>query len=147
MAEAAEIRRIVPRQARSRAVVDAILEAAAQLLELAGETGFTTNRIAERAGVGVGSLYRYSPDKRSILVEMARRESICIQRHVIDALRGRTSGAAPDRLAFLGAFAGRVRARRAALLALLAAQPVPEATAEIGTIIEAMNARRPGEPL
>jgi len=59
-----------PTQARSRFMVEQILEAAAQVFAEAGYAAATTNRIAERAGVSIGSLYRYYPDKDSILLEL-----------------------------------------------------------------------------
>ena len=62
-----------PRQARSQATVDAIVEAAAQVFERVGYAAGSTNRIAERAGVSIGSLYQYFPNKDAILVELARR--------------------------------------------------------------------------
>jgi AcrR family transcriptional regulator len=52
--------------------VRAILEAAAQLLEAQGQSGVTTDRIAERAGVSVGSLYQYFPSKEAIVATLAR---------------------------------------------------------------------------
>ncbi|WP_454277896.1 TetR/AcrR family transcriptional regulator [Sphingomonas sanguinis] len=54
------------RQGRSAATVDAIVEAAARILEAAGPSGYTTNAIAQRAGVSVGSLYQYFPNKDAI---------------------------------------------------------------------------------
>src|ERR1700754_1653935 len=72
MAVAAQRRR-VPRQSRSQATVDAIVEAAAQVFERHGYAAGTTNRIAERAGVSIGSLYQYFPNQDSILVELTRR--------------------------------------------------------------------------
>ncbi|GLQ94410.1 TetR/AcrR family transcriptional regulator [Dyella acidisoli] len=62
-----------PRQARSTVTVDAILQAAAYILEKHGWEGFTTNRVAERAGVNIASLYQYFPNKESIVVELQRR--------------------------------------------------------------------------
>jgi AcrR family transcriptional regulator len=61
------------RQARSQATVEAVLEAAAQVFERHGYTEGTTNRIAERAGVSIGSLYQYFPNKDAILIEVSRR--------------------------------------------------------------------------
>ena len=56
-----------PKQARSKATVDAICGAAARLMEEEGYAAVTTNRVAERAGVSVGSLYEYFPNKQSIV--------------------------------------------------------------------------------
>ncbi|WP_207766038.1 TetR/AcrR family transcriptional regulator [Solimonas fluminis] len=56
-----------PRQARSRATVEAICDAAARLMQDEGYAAVTTNRVAERAGVSVGSLYEYFPNKQSIV--------------------------------------------------------------------------------
>ena len=63
-----------PRQARSRATWEAIVEAAAQILERRGPTAFNTNEVAERAGVSIGTLYQYFEDKHAILAAAARRE-------------------------------------------------------------------------
>lgn len=52
-----------PRQARSSDLVAAILEAATQVLAEVGAERFTTARVAERAGVSIGSLYQYFPNK------------------------------------------------------------------------------------
>ena len=68
-----------PRQARSRATTAAILEAAAHILGERGWPGTTTNAVAERAGVSIGSLYQYFPNKLA-LVEAVR------QRHFADVL-------------------------------------------------------------
>lgn len=114
--------RVMPRQLRSRATVDAILEAAAQVLEIAGEAGFNTNAIAERAGVGIGSIYRYFPDKHAILVEMGRREMARVNAEIRIDPGSKTRSLAPDRQAirtFLRAFGERTRARRVVVLALL----------------------------
>ena len=115
--------RKIPRQSRAQNTVDVVLEAAAQVLEASGEAGFNTNAVAERAGVSIGALYRYFPDKQSILKALALRETEAHQRTVLAAANGDTSGLARDRAmirAFVQAFAGRERARRIAVSALLA---------------------------
>ncbi|MCH8174626.1 MAG: TetR/AcrR family transcriptional regulator [Proteobacteria bacterium] len=61
-----------PRQARAAATFDAILEAAARILEKDGFDSVNTNAVAELAGVSVGSLYQYFPTKESILAELVR---------------------------------------------------------------------------
>lgn len=63
-----------PIQARSTALVDAILRAAIRVLEREGAPGFTTIRVAEVAGVSVGSLYQYFPNKHAILFRLQSDE-------------------------------------------------------------------------
>lgn len=62
-----------PVQGRSEETVGYILEAAARLFEDLGYAGTTTNKVAELAGVSVGSLYEYFPNKDSILLVLAER--------------------------------------------------------------------------
>jgi AcrR family transcriptional regulator len=59
--------RKTPRQARSAATVDAIFEAAIQVLLTDGYAGLTTTRVASRAGVSVGTMYQYFPHKEALL--------------------------------------------------------------------------------
>lgn len=66
--------RKTPQQARSRATCAAIVEAAARILETDGDDGLTTNRVAEVAGVSIGTLYQYFPDKLAIVMDLIRRE-------------------------------------------------------------------------
>lgn len=56
-----------PQQARSKATVAAIVEAASQLLASDGPKALTTRRIAERAGISVGSVYEYFTDREAII--------------------------------------------------------------------------------
>jgi AcrR family transcriptional regulator len=63
-----------PRQARSTGLVADILQAAAQVLADEGAQRFTTARVAEKAGVSVGSLYQYFPNKASILFRLQAEE-------------------------------------------------------------------------
>ncbi len=70
--ERAGIRR-APRQERSRQTVDAVLQAVERVLKRDGIDALTTNRIAEAAGVSIGSVYQYFPDKRSIFTALHQR--------------------------------------------------------------------------
>ncbi len=63
-----------PQQARSSELVSAILQAATQVLAQEGATRFTTARVAERAGVSIGSLYQYFPNKAAILFRLQSEE-------------------------------------------------------------------------
>jgi AcrR family transcriptional regulator len=71
----AAIPRKRPEQDRSRATVEAIVDAAAHILVKHGYDAFTTNRVAERAGVSIGSLYQYFPNKEALLGELMRQHT------------------------------------------------------------------------
>lgn len=66
--------RKTPVQARANDLVAAVLDAAVQVLRAEGAAQFTTARIAERAGVSVGSIYQYFPNKASILFRLQADE-------------------------------------------------------------------------
>ncbi|MCZ1179646.1 TetR/AcrR family transcriptional regulator [Acinetobacter pittii] len=76
-----------PRQARSVATFEAILEAAARILESLGFAGFNTNVVAELAGVSIGSLYQYFPSKEALIVELIRRERAKLSTHIVEAIQ------------------------------------------------------------
>lgn len=63
-----------PRQQRAIHTCEAIIEAAAHILVERGSSGFTTNHVAARAGVSIGTLYQYYPNKSALLLELQRRE-------------------------------------------------------------------------
>jgi AcrR family transcriptional regulator len=73
IAKEAPAARKEPRQARSRVTVEAIVQAGTRILSDSGWAGFTTNRVSELAGVSVGSLYQYFPDKLSLLDAIRHR--------------------------------------------------------------------------
>ena len=72
-----------PRQARSQATVEAILDAAARVLVDRGYAATNTNLVAERAGVSVGSLYQYFPNKDALITALHSRHSLQVN-EVID---------------------------------------------------------------
>ena len=87
-------------------------------MERDGLEGFTTNAVAERAGVSIGAVYRYFPNKRVLTHALAERESALHAAEMQRLLRENGAGLAPDRAlirAFIGAFQGRARARRIAM--------------------------------
>ena len=67
--------RKTPRQARSRALVETILDTTARILVEHGFAATTTNRVAERAGVSIGSLYQYFPSREALVAAVAHRHS------------------------------------------------------------------------
>jgi AcrR family transcriptional regulator len=74
-----EARRL-PRQDRAHATVEAILQAAAELFAKHGYARTTTNKIAVRAGVSVGSLYQYFPDKDAVLARLLEQHQQDVHR-------------------------------------------------------------------
>ena len=62
-----------PRQARSKAMVDTILDAMARVLVERGYAKTNTNLVAEVAGISVGSLYQYFPNKDALIVALRER--------------------------------------------------------------------------
>lgn len=72
-AKPAVLPRKAPRQARSQATVDAILDATARVLVERGYAATNTNLVAETAGVSVGSLYQYFPNKDSLIRALQER--------------------------------------------------------------------------
>jgi AcrR family transcriptional regulator len=74
-----------PQERRARQTVEAVLEAVVRIVKRDGINAVTTNRVAEIAGVSIGSVYQYFPDKRAMFVALH-------QRHIeeIDRLMNRT---------------------------------------------------------
>jgi AcrR family transcriptional regulator len=62
-----------PKQRRARRTVDAVLDAVVRVLKREGFNAITTNRVAEVAGVSIGSLYQYFPDKGAIFAALHQR--------------------------------------------------------------------------
>ena len=92
--------RKAPRQSRSQATVNAILDATARILVEQGFAAASTNAVAERAGVSIGSLYQYFPNKDALVAALHARhgeQMMAVIRHaltkamdatLIDALTG-----------------------------------------------------------
>ena len=120
-----EIKRRIPRQARAGETVSLILEATAQILEAGGLPAFTTNAVAERAGVSIGTLYQYFADKNAILLALAHQQMTIGLASIGRALQGGSDPSVEGRvramvLAMVNAFGGRHRARKAVTQAILA---------------------------
>jgi AcrR family transcriptional regulator len=120
-----------PTQPRSQRTVADLFEATAQLLDTDTPERLTTNRVAERAGYSIGTLYRYFPSKLALLRGMSAREILRQEATVQTALKGMSS---PVRTEFvvrifvraaLRPFAGRHRVH-AGVIRLLATAAEPE---------------------
>src|SRR5687767_15461454 len=112
-----ETMRKSPTQARAAQTVDAIVEAATQILQSDGEERLTTNRIAERAGVSIGSLYQYFADKEAIVEAIAERERNKVVSAIVKSLSDVDPGDFENVVrevvrTLVNAFARRRRARR-----------------------------------
>ncbi|MDZ4318885.1 MAG: TetR/AcrR family transcriptional regulator [Phenylobacterium sp.] len=131
--------------------MDIILEAAAQLLERDGLDGFTTNAVAERAGVSIGAVYRYFPNKRVLMHALAERESVLHAAEMQRLLRENGAGLAPDRAlvrAFIGAFQGRARARRIAMGVWFETTPAEALAGRLEAFTQTLNQTQdPLEPI
>ena len=119
------MKRRIPRQTRAEETVSAILEAAAQVLEAGELAAFTTNAVAECAGVSIGTLYQYFADKQALVRTLAERELQRTLSAIATALRGNPQATGEERVramvrAMVNAFRGRLRARRAVIQAILA---------------------------
>lgn len=85
-----------PQQARSQAKVDALLDAADSIVIDAGIDGLTTTLVAARAGVAVGSLYRYFDGVPALIDALAARHTAEFGRSLARSLAGRTFGRKRD---------------------------------------------------
>lgn len=109
-----------PRQTRAEGTVDAILEAAFQLLEAEGVDRLTTNRIAARAGVSIGTLYQYFANKQDILAALAQRRAASVRDTIAETvIRDPHIGSVRQIVrALMHSFEGSPRTREALLDAL-----------------------------
>lgn len=97
MRKPAKSSRNSPIQQRSKKTVDDLVEATARVIAEHGYEGATTNRIAERAGVGIATLYRYFEDKDELVEAVFRRLVIDIEKEAsrvtVDSLNDTLEGA------------------------------------------------------
>jgi AcrR family transcriptional regulator len=133
----------------ARETVETIFEATARILQSEGKEALNTNLIAEKAGVSIGALYGYFPNKEAILLEMARRELDLIQARVAAALTTQDDGDPTDPVrkairALIRGYGTRSRARRILMETLFAhggSEDMARPVYEIATLI-ARNSER-----
>src|SRR5215469_11356655 len=114
--------RKVPAQARSQETVSVILEASARILESAGLRGFNTNAIAVKAGVSVGSLYQYFPNKDAIVLTLIGSYEEVLHNAVLEVVKAGRGQELEGRLRLLVRALVRVHYRRPRLNRVLEAE-------------------------
>lgn len=120
-----DLTRRTPLQSRAVDTVETIFEATARILQSEGRTGLNTNSVAELAGISIGTLYAYFPNKDAILLAMARRETEAVADSVAKALTQdlQHTNESPVRLAIRALIKGygrRNKARRILMETLIA---------------------------
>lgn len=81
-----ETMRKLPRQARAKRSIEAIFEATAHIVASEGAEGLSTNKVAQQAGVSIGTLYQYFPTKEAIVVAMIAQERLRVMSELQDML-------------------------------------------------------------
>lgn len=125
LVENQSVTRRVPRQGRAQVKVELILEAATRIIDKEGLEGLSTNRIAEVAGISIGTLYQYFPNKKEVLAALGQRELAAVMAQIVMALSVPNTDSLTDQArvlihAVFGAFGGRTRVHRVLLDAALA---------------------------
>lgn len=138
------VKRRSPRQARAREKIELILEAASKLIDRDGLAALTTNRIADRAGVSIGTLYQYFPDKQAVVRELADRELKIVSSQVLAALTGPVPDLPGGRVrqivrAAFGAFGGRSGVQRQLLERALATGRPPSTGQRDGLVVALLS--------
>ena len=101
-----------PSQERSRQKVELMLEAATRILEKDGVEGLTTNAIAAVAGVSIGTLYQYFPNKTAILDALAEHELSGLSARLIEVMQDASLATTESRVAAVVSAVARTYGRR-----------------------------------
>ncbi len=140
-------KRRLPTRANALNTVETIFEATARILQRDGLAALNTNRIAETAGVSIGALYGYFPNKDAILLAMARRELDALRDRVATALLAVDDEVHPVRRAIRALIKGysvRNRARRILMETLFSrggSEDMARPVSEIARLVAAQGAR------
>lgn len=113
--------RRVPQQARALHKVEVILEAAIRLIERSDIESLTTNALAKTAGISIGTLYQYFPDKEAVLAALIEREMADMSARILKSVEGPPPDTPGERIrvivrAVLDAYGSRKRTHRMLLL-------------------------------
>jgi len=111
------VKRRKPLQERARHKIELILEAATRLIDSDGLEALTTNRIAETAGISIGTLYQYFADKQAILDKLGQRVLREVTGKLLHNLQEQSAETTDEQARILirtlfGAFDGRSRVHR-----------------------------------
>lgn len=140
--DVSETTRRVPRQRRSRRTRDRVLDAAETLLAESGSAAVTTTRIAERAGIAVGSVYAYFADRDAVAEAIALRHWQRFADLVVAAAEVEERGAAGDSASAAGAAASDAAAGDLPP----GAERRDAAVGPLATVIDALAAGFRGQP-
>lgn len=136
--QATDAERRIPRQQRAQESCAAIFEATAQILQREGMGALSTNRIAERAGVSVGTLYQYFPNKQAVLLAMGRRDIEETMAEVSAAVAAAGEAGEPPGPRVIGCLVRRFSARREVRRVLMETVFSQQLNAELAATLEAM---------
>jgi len=136
-----------PRQARSERTLELIFEATTRIIERGGLAQLTTNAVAKKAGVSIGSLYEYFPNKEAILVAMMRRilaeDELIVRRAIESALAEPGADVVRETVrAFIGLYDNKPEVRRAIMRIHIMVGLAAEHTIPVRAISELIEARR-----
>jgi AcrR family transcriptional regulator len=112
-----QVKRRKPLQERARHKIELILEAATRLIDKDGLEALTTNRIAETAGISIGTLYQYFADKQAILDKLGQRVLREVTDKLLQNLQAQSTSTSDEQVRILirtlfGVFDGRSRVHR-----------------------------------
>jgi AcrR family transcriptional regulator len=99
MARIRTVPRKKPTQVRSRATVDAIVDATARVLVRDGYDALSTNRVAREAGVSVGSLYQYFPGKEALVAAVMEQHASRMQENIAARMQSAPPAASAEEVA------------------------------------------------
>lgn len=143
-----------PQQARSQQKVELMLEAAMRLLEEGDIASLTTNAVAAKAGVSIGTLYQYFDSKQALLDAMVRKEMGALATQVLGTLEGESAPHPGERIrrimrAVVGTYGGRKRVHRQLMQHALTHSPGDRLSplyARLMAIFTAEGFGSPGQP-
>lgn len=132
-----------PRQARAEETIEIVFEATARILQTQSLTEFNTNAVAKLAGISIGTLYQYFPNKNAILIAMARLELDKVSQKIINSVMVENTADATTLAravvrALLKAFGGRQMARKVLIEALIANGLSDELSKPIERVVQAI---------